>query len=245
MENGYASSFLSYLLLLYTMASNDNNHSSNRSDPISIPFSAQRGRNRSMSVSSASSGSGSSASEIATPVSPNSASQRITIPSPSTSPILSFFLAQSPTAAKTPSTAGFPFKHKFGTAPVFEEEVMEAETPIAAHARRASATMSSRFGQNAATTPFGEGQTGRGTNVLRRLSLSSTTFKPQLDMNGRVQPPSPPPNTAVSPTSNTGGAPFSNKPRRSATISVDNPKARRAPSPMGERILKGHFDGFN
>jgi hypothetical protein len=28
-------------------------------------------------------------------------------------------------------------------------------------------------------------------------------------------------------------------------VSIDNGRPRRAPSPMGERILKGHFDGFN
>ncbi|KAF8896146.1 hypothetical protein BD779DRAFT_1494206 [Infundibulicybe gibba] len=44
---------------------------------------------------------------------------RIAIPSPGSSPILSYFL-QSPTG-KTPGTATFPFKRKFGTAPVFEE----------------------------------------------------------------------------------------------------------------------------
>jgi len=211
------------------------------SEPISIPTTA-RGRARSLSVSSASSGSASS-SDIPTPAG-SASSQRISIPSPSTSPILSYFL--SPTN-KTPATATFPFKRKFGTTPVLEaEEEAETEIPVAAHARRASANVANRFSQGPASTIFSDAHTDRGTNLLRRLSLSSAAFvKPQFDTNGRAaSPPSPPPNTAVSPTI-AKGAPFSNKPRRSATISTDGVKPRRAPSPMGERILKGHFDGFN
>ncbi|KAF8905092.1 hypothetical protein CPB84DRAFT_1745674 [Gymnopilus junonius] len=210
--------------------------------PISIPVPA-RGRARSTSMSSGSSGSTSS-SEIPTPEG-STGSHRPSIPSPATSPILSHFLAQSPTF-KTPTSATFPFKRKFGTAaPVFEaEEEAEAEIPVAAHARRASVNVASRFVNNPAST-FSDTQSDRGTNLLRRLSLSTTAFtKPQFDSTGRaVSPPSPPPNTAVSPTARS--APFSNKPRRSATVSIEGGKPRRAPSPMGERILKGHFDGFN
>ncbi|KDR78962.1 hypothetical protein GALMADRAFT_224211 [Galerina marginata CBS 339.88] len=207
------------------------------SDPISIP--SVRSRARSMSVSSASSGSTSS-SDLHTPAE-SASSHRISIPSPSTSPILSHFLAQSPT--KTPATATFSFKRKFGTTPVFEaEEEIESEIPVAAHARRASATVANRFSQNPSST-LSEARTDRGTNLLRRLSLSSAAFvKPPFDSGRVTSPPSPPPNTAVSPTAKT--TPFSNKPRRSATISSESAKPRRAPSPMGERILKGHFDGF-
>ncbi|KAF8968081.1 hypothetical protein BDZ97DRAFT_1903032 [Flammula alnicola] len=195
-----------------------------------------------MSVSSSSSGSGSSASDLPTPASTSAGSHRLSIPSLSTSPILSYFLAQSPTT-KTPATATFPFKRKFGTTPVFEEEETEPEIPVAAHARRASTMSATRFAQNN-TTSFSEANNDRGVNLLRRLSLSSSAFvKPASDANVRAPPPSPPPNTAVSPTSKT--APFTNKPRRSATFSSEGPKTRRAPSPMGERILTGHFDGFN
>ncbi|KAH9481326.1 hypothetical protein JR316_0005848 [Psilocybe cubensis] len=246
------------------MSSNDNMNLSDtkHSEPISIPTNA-RGRARSMSVSSASSASTSS-SELPTPPSGSANSARFTVPSPS-SPILSYFLAQSPTT-KTPATA-FPFKRKFGTTPVFEgasylhnsirsiclqsplyfaaDEDTDAEIPVAAHARRASAQAANRFSQNPPPA-FPDVNADRGTNLLRRLSLSSSAFvKPQLDpVNTRTaSPPSPPPNTAVSPTSKT--APFINKPRRSATISNEGGRPRRAPSPMGERILKGHFDGFN
>jgi septal ring-binding cell division protein DamX len=170
-----------------------------------------------------------------TPASPTMSSQPINIPS--SSPILSYFLAQSPT--KTPGTAAttFPFKRKFGN-------VDEEEIPVAAHARRASATVAHRFSSQSPTVPLLDAHTERGTNVLRRLSLSNAFVKPSIDPATRVvSPPSPPPNTAVSPTCKT--APFTVKPHRSATISVDGGKPRRAPSPMGERILKGHFDGFN
>lgn len=219
------------------MATNDKNIKNDLklSDPITIPMAA-RGRPRSMSVSSSSSGSASP--EPLTP--PGSApSHRLSLP-PSTSPILSYFLAQS-SPTKTPATtaATFPFKRKFGPPPLFEEEETEAEIPVAAHARRASATVANRFSQNPPST-FSDAKNDRGTNLLRRLSLSSSTFaKPTMETSGR---PAPPPNTAVSPTDKT--APFKNKPRRSATIS-EIAKPRRAPSPMGERILKGHFDGFN
>jgi len=126
---------------------------------------------------------------------------------------------------------------------VFEDEEAEKqEIPVATHARRASATVANRFSQNP-TVSFSDAHTERGTNVLRRLSLSSAFVKPPFDTAAQVTPPSPPPNTAVSPTSKT--APFTVKPHRSATISTDGGKPRRAPSPMGERILKGHFDGFN
>jgi hypothetical protein len=189
-----------------------------------------------MSVSSSSTAS--SASDIATPAS-SAGSQRINIPSPSASPILSYFLAQSPT--KPPAT--FPFK-RFGTAPVFEaDEDAEKEIPSASHARRASMNVASRFTQNPAAATFSEAQSDRGTNLLRRLSLSTTTFVKPLDaMNRAPSPPATPPNTAVSPTQQR--APIVNKPRRSATVS-EAPRPRRAPSPMGERMLKGHFDGFN
>jgi hypothetical protein len=204
------------------------------SDPIAINTSARRGRSFSLS-SGYSSSSDSSASELQTPSPTNS--QRVTVPSPSSSPILSYFLGQSPT--KTPGSASFPFR-KFG--PVEEEK----EVPATVHARRASNVVAGRFAQPQ-TQPLPGTHVERGTALLRRLSLSSGAFvKPPNEgpMNHSVSPPSPPPNTAVSPTAKT--MPFSrdSRPRRSATL-MEPAKPRRAPSPMGERILKGHFDGFN
>ncbi|KIL64274.1 hypothetical protein M378DRAFT_163538 [Amanita muscaria Koide BX008] len=85
----------------------------------------------------------------------------------------------------------------------------------------------------------------RGTGFLRRLSMSSSTFnKPQVENNNATSPraPTPPPNSAVTPSEKT--LPFSrNAKLRRSTVS--DGKRRRSPSPMGERMLKGHFDGFN
>ncbi|KAJ7442471.1 hypothetical protein FB451DRAFT_1033934, partial [Mycena latifolia] len=171
-----------------------------------------------------------------TPLSASAASS--SLPSPGTSPILSYFFAQSPT--KSPST--FPFR-KFGPAPVFEEEENDTkEIPAVSHARRASTAVAGRFAAQPQQTPvLPDAHNERGQGLLRRLSLSSAAFAPS---DGKRSPPNAPPNTAVSPTQH---LPFSRdgKPRRSATLSVAEGRPRRAPSPMGERILKGHFDGFN
>jgi len=146
--------------------------------------------------------------------------------------VLSYFLAQSPT--KSPGTNSFPFR-KFN--PVFEED--EKELPATTHARRASTAFAGRFNQPPLNLPEPQAQVERGTGLLRRLSLSSAgLMKPADQSFSPSSPPGVPPNSAVSPI----GKRFDVKSRRSATISE---KPRRAPSPMGERILKGHFDGFN
>ncbi|TFK28147.1 hypothetical protein FA15DRAFT_653030 [Coprinopsis marcescibilis] len=222
------------------MSSNNNNMSGTVLPSNPIPIASARNRNRSFSMSSSASSSASSTSELPTPPSSSMNSQRISIPSPSNSPILSYFLAQSPT--KSATTGTFPFRRSFGPSPVFEEEDPDKEPPVAAHARRASVTVANRFSGQPQTGPIPEALQDRGTGLLRRLSLSSGAFaKP--DSNYSRGPPSPPPNTAQ--TMSPRDAPFVNKPRRSATISIDGSRPRRAPSPMGERILKGHFDGFN
>ena len=56
-----------------------------------------------------------------------------------------------------------------------DEQEKEREIPVAAHARRASAHVANRFLQSP-TIPLSDAQTERGTNVLRRLSLSSAAF---------------------------------------------------------------------
>jgi len=206
------------------------------SDPI--PIATRSGRGRSGSMSSASSGSASSPSELQTPLSGSGNSQRVTIPSPGSSPILSYFL-QSPT--KSPGANTFPFR-KF-TSPVLEED--EQKEPASAfHARRASTVVAGRFGQQPQNT-LPDPHVERGAGLLRRLSLSSAAFgKPDPQSFSPASPPNAPPNSAVSPVASNLPFPRDSKPRRSATISVTE-KSRRAPSPMGERILKGHFDGFN
>jgi len=175
-------------------------------------------------------------SELPTPLS--GLSPRITIPSPGSSPILSYFLAQSPTKSQT-----LPFRSKFGTtAPVFEgdESTQQAIPPAAHHARRASVTVAERFNQSNNAPALPESHVERGAGLLRRLSLS--TGAPAYGKSS-YSPPEVPPNTAVSPTAQNLPFPRDAKHRRATTNSGVPP--RRAPSPMGERILKGHFDGFN
>ncbi|KAL0954415.1 hypothetical protein HGRIS_003401 [Hohenbuehelia grisea] len=225
------------------MSTQDYSRNDNLKHSEPIPIVQSPFRRRSASVSSASSGSASSASELPTPVSPSGS--RVSIPSPGSSPILSYFLAQSPTA-KTPGGT-FPLSKRFSAnPPVFEEdESGNAEIPAAAHARRASASVAGRFMQPPAI-PVADPRQERGTGVLRRLSLSSATFvRPTADRQSPPLPSGPPPNSAVSSTDKS--LPFSSggRPRRAATLNVGGGQPRRAPSPMGERILKGHFDGFN
>ncbi|KAH0585369.1 hypothetical protein H2248_008607 [Termitomyces sp. 'cryptogamus'] len=224
------------------------------SDPITINTSTRRGR--SVSVSSGSTNSEDSPPDLRTPMSA-SASQRSSFPSSGTSPILSYFLAQSPT--KSPANSTFPFSRKFGPPPVFEGNLYPTlsvihldhvpsedegpEVPVAAHARRTNTAVADRFSQPQ-PNPVPDPQLERGTGLLRRLSLSNGAFvKPPAHHESR-SPPSPPPNSAVSPISKSIPFVQNSRPRRSATMN-EGAKPRRAPSPMGERILKGHFDGFN
>jgi len=173
--------------------------------------------------------------QVQTPLSPNS--PRVPVASPSSSPILSF-LSQSPTA-KSPSS--LPYRG-FG-APVFEEDSPE-ELPATVHARRSGTT--GRFVTAPSIAP--ESQLDRGAGLLRRLSLGSALAKPpNMDHTRSQSPPRPaaPPNSAITPTT-ASLPPFTvRRAKRSATVSIDSGRQRRAPSPMGERILKGHFDGFN
>ncbi|EGN98805.1 hypothetical protein SERLA73DRAFT_160461 [Serpula lacrymans var. lacrymans S7.3] len=204
-----------------------------------IPIGSHHARYRSASMSSASSGSPGSPPQLQTPLNVNP--PRIPTASPSSSPILSYFMTQSPNKG----SATFPFKRGFAASPVFEEEVQD-EFPITSHARRASTA--GRFIPQSAP----DAQQDRGAGLLRRLSLGGAFNK---SLNGTTEvtrpqsPPRPstPPNTAVTPTGNGSRLPTTpsrTKGRRSATLSVGT-GPRRAPSPMGERILKGHFDGFN
>jgi hypothetical protein len=170
------------------------------------------------------------------------------------SPILSYFLSNpSPTAT---------LKSKFGgTAPVFEAEEEEHEgdtigpspsfggltSTIGRRASLAAPRIPSATAAAAVSTS--PPATERGAGLLRRLSLGVSAV-PQP--KSPTLAPAPPPNTAVD-----GPMPFSaaspslpsekeaplRRARRRATVSSG--RAPRAPSPMGERILKGHFDGFN
>ncbi|KAF8126942.1 hypothetical protein EV363DRAFT_1267602 [Boletus edulis] len=198
-------------------------HAVQHSKPI--PISTQHIRHRSASFSSDST-SPASSPPLVTPN--NIINTRI--PVPSSSPILHFLSQSSPT--KSPAT--FPFRG-FVPPPPAEERTL----PL----RRASTA--SRFQpQPPVLEPLHE----RGVNVLRRLSLSvfidntstsSHVLQPFVTDIPQPTNPQPPPDSTLP------GLPptmHKRKFRRSATV-VERP--RRAPSPMGERILKGHFDGFN
>lgn len=167
-------------------SSNSSRDQVKHSDPIAINTTSRRGRSFSLSSCSSLS-SESSASEAHTPSPTSLNSQRITVPSPSGSPILSYFLGQSPT--KSPGTSTFPFNRKFGPSPVLEGNSLsilsvqlrpthfteEQEIPAATHARRASAVVAGRFAQSQ-TQPLPDPHVERGTAFLRRLSLSSGPF---------------------------------------------------------------------
>lgn len=82
------------------------------------------------------------------------------------------------------------------------------------------------------SVPSADAGENRGTGVLRRLSLS-----------GFGQPK---PN--VRETDNSLGLETTTETRRSRTVGPRlglDIKTARAPSPMGERMLKGHFDAFH
>ncbi|KAH8101003.1 hypothetical protein BXZ70DRAFT_1007927 [Cristinia sonorae] len=179
--------------------------------------------------------------------------------SPSTSPILSYFLSQSP---KSPTTT-FPFRRNFP--PVLAEDDAEPEMPTANHHRRASMATWPERGVAPAMpsgpivpisqppTSFPEEQPGRAAGLLRRLSLGGALGRPQVPSIPKAPSPPTSPMTghALERTATISGmpqapaSPSPRKARRSNTLAPGSARPPRAPSPMGERILKGHFDGFN
>ncbi|KAF8577778.1 hypothetical protein K439DRAFT_1621828 [Ramaria rubella] len=218
------------------------------SDPIPIgPTSNQRSRSRSFSEGSDSdsvpplSPSESPASATsATIQTPFSSSTRIPLsPVSPSSPILSYFYG-SPTKS--------PFNRM--SVPTFEDEDSREPPPTSAgfHRRHMSNSwIPVRFGpqqpppNNSAT----DSQQNRGAGVLRRLSISSSlTSKPTLSVQ---------PRSATPPKQDGGTRPGHHSPRgsgqlrKAATLSAGTVSANekpRPPSPMGERMLKGHYDGF-
>ncbi|CDO75186.1 hypothetical protein BN946_scf184866.g27 [Trametes cinnabarina] len=226
------------------MSSNENNV------PHSLPIPIGGSRRRSGSVSegsSSDSGSTSPASPLQTPAS--GPLPRIAPITPSTSPILSYFLSQSP---KSPPSATFPFRRGMAP-PVYEDDEMyEAEKPAPRHGRSVSTAWptTDRFPVSPTAAMSVPGQQDRASGLLRRLSLGGNMTRPQL-------PPQKPVNngTREAPRSTTPPGMSSNpagalstptrKARRANTMAPGTARPPRAPSPMGERILKGHFDGFN
>ncbi|GJJ08360.1 hypothetical protein Clacol_002574 [Clathrus columnatus] len=87
----------------------------------------------------------------------------------------------------------------------------------------------------------------RGMGILRRMSLStpragipakpSVTIPPNLSSTTKAD-------EGMKPLPNVASAGRPPGHRRVSTLSPGSPKKPRAPSPMGERMLKGHYDGF-
>jgi len=166
-----------------------------------------------------------------------------------TSPLAYFLGTSSPIKAAAGAGIGGSF---FGSKVVSAIEEDDDGPPgagsiglfgVGGHTRRASWAQTPSLGANSGVsqTPASD----RGTGVLRRLSLSSPFQRPL--------PPAPPPSaTSYSPPSpprygqgsGTVQQPQGERLRRAATLSVCDPAKKRGISPMGERLLKGHFDGF-
>ncbi|KAG8905930.1 hypothetical protein FRB99_007935 [Tulasnella sp. 403] len=168
-----------------------------------------------------------------------------------TSP-LAYFLGAATSPIRSTSGTGFPFNATkvSGTAIDEDEESPPGGNSIGlfgvgAHTRRGSWAQNGAFGS---ATIAGSGAGGvaandRGTSVLRRLSLSGAFQRPSL--NSPTAPSAPPP-SAIGPRNAvpTLSEPRPGRPSRSATLQVPAENKKRGISPMGERLLKGHFDGF-
>ncbi|KAI0787514.1 hypothetical protein C8Q74DRAFT_1366381 [Fomes fomentarius] len=251
--------------------------SSNQNKPthsLPIPIDGhRRSRSESVSDSSSESASTSPASPLPTPVSGTIPLPRIAPISPSTSPILSYLLSQSPKSP--PST--FPFRRGISGAifqgeisahatqlasmspidprrpslfvPRFsDEDAVDPEKPTPRHGRRASAAAwpaGDRFPQMTPVPPTVPApQQDRAAGLLRRLSLGGSLTRPPVPVLKPTNLPPQAPRATTPPGMKSGVTP-TRKARRANTMAPGTPRPPRAPSPMGERILKGHFDGFN
>ncbi|TFY64351.1 hypothetical protein EVJ58_g2684 [Rhodofomes roseus] len=213
-----------------------------------IPIDAHRRRSASDSESSESSCS--PTTPTAPFPTPATGYPRVAPVSPSTSPILSYFFSQ--TSPKSPTTS-LPFRRNFGPPAIDEDD----ETPVppqttTKHARRASTAWagSERFVQTPAQAPAPTpDQHERATGVLRRLSLGGAMVRIPQFKNAKtgegagIQRSATPPTLPSTPPPGMNGTP--RKTRRSNTMSAGTQRPKRAPSPMGERILTGHFDSFH
>ena len=111
-----------------TTMSRDTDMHTEHSKPI--PINTRRARAHSVSESSSSEESCSPSSPVSPLQSPLAGNQpRIAPVSPGATPILSYFLSQSP---KTPSSATFPFRRGFGTA-VFDGTYLSFSLLMKAH----------------------------------------------------------------------------------------------------------------
>ncbi|KAF8519567.1 hypothetical protein JB92DRAFT_2828420 [Gautieria morchelliformis] len=232
----------------HSSSTNPSGHSTH-SDPIPIQSSHSH-RTRSRSASETSEDSVPPLSPSQSPASatsdnvqtPFSSTSRIPLsPVAPSSPILSYFYG---------SPAKSPFNRTAFSNTTFEDEEPQDPPPTStgAHGRRMSSSwIPGRFApqtQQQQNTPATESQQDRGAGVLRRLSISNTlTSKPPV--SGRSTTP-PRQDGGTRPGSKASPR-ASGQLRKAATLSagtVDANSKPRAPSPMGERMLKGHYDGF-
>ena len=242
------------------------------SKPISINTTGgYHHRHRSRSVSSDSS-DGSPSDPIHTPLNANP--PKVTTVSP-TSPFLSYIMGQQPGTNKTFPFRRGTIDSIGSIGPVFDDgrsqvhtskyphinaQVDDAQESGAAPLRRVHRRATTSWTTASPPQPTNQltgDRNERASGLLRRLSLStsfsrvrnlckliaissdSLRYQPQPGYGGNDQTPAAPPNTAFPNSPTNGNAPLNrcNSPPRKPV--------RRAPSPMGERILKGHFDGFN
>ncbi|KIP10498.1 hypothetical protein PHLGIDRAFT_125533 [Phlebiopsis gigantea 11061_1 CR5-6] len=216
-------------------------NTSNTAPSQPIPINPRRGRAESVSDTS----SESSASPVSPTQSPLSSMAQPRIASPTSTPILSYLLSQSP---KSPTNATYPFRRGFGPT-VFEDDSDPDLATPKQHARRASTVVwpGAERAAPPAQSAAAPTQEDRAAGLLRRLSLGGTALRPILPQIRTAAPTAPservPPN---SPVVERGArmAAAARKSRR-ATMAAGTARPKRAPSPMGERILTGHFDGFN
>ncbi|KAH9047421.1 hypothetical protein EDB84DRAFT_1434898 [Lactarius hengduanensis] len=239
---------------------NDNSNLNDFNHAVPIPILASPHRRRPSTASS--DGSPTSPPALQTPI---SYPTNLAPSSPPSSPIFSYFMSSPP---KT--SASFPYRRLpgFGAPPVFEDDDGQEIEVRGAHHQRSATTGWAGNGRAASqraapAAPVIEAQEARGAGVLasslsRRelwgLSFPYTYESPfQTNTNKSSSPPEPatsPPSAVTSPvTPGFAAKQTTSQPRRvrrAATMSTPTSSARRrAPSPMGERILKGHFDGFN
>ncbi|KAG8991154.1 hypothetical protein FRB90_001456 [Tulasnella sp. 427] len=170
-----------------------------------------------------------------------------------TSP-LAYFLGAATSPLRTTAGQGYPWTAS-KTGAVIDED--EESLPgggnaglfgVGGHTRRGSWAQTPMI-----TTTAPAPTSDRGSGVLRRLSLSGGFQRPTFGTSPTV--PAAPPSSAVSTSPVVSrGVPTLGEPRlgrkgRSASLAVPNTGnegsgKKRGISPMGERLLKGHFDGF-
>ncbi|KAG8924339.1 hypothetical protein FRC03_005647 [Tulasnella sp. 419] len=212
-----------------------------------IPITAHHARARSGSLASIPALSTSPTSPVLgslqTPNSITGFSARFTGAGPDspTSPLgpaspLSYFLSGA--TSTSPSKNGFSLSSKPLSSSALDEneESSPPRSAVATFHRRASTT-ATNWGPGTVQSPGSGATNDRAAGVLRRFSLSGVLQRPNL---GNGSPPKEPPR-ALAPAAT---VPIIIEPRPTRRSKGPKEPIKRGISPMGERLLKGHFDGF-